>query len=110
MEQSERAHKLKEMLEKSPRDSFLLYALAMEYKKQGEGPAAIELLDKVILNEAGYCYAYYQKGQILESLGDLPAARLVYRRGIDAAQVKGDAHAREEIAAALALIQSPAQP
>jgi Tfp pilus assembly protein PilF len=105
MEQSERAHKLKEMLEKSPRDSFLLYALAMEYKKQGEGPAAIELLDKVILNEAGYCYAYYQKGQILESLGDLTAAQEAYRRGIQAADVKGDGHAKEELAAALALIE-----
>jgi len=105
MEQSERVQKLKEMLEKSPQDSFLLYALAMEYKKQGDGPAAIELLDKVILHEPGYCYAYYQKGQILESLGDSPAAARVYRQGIDAAVIKGDGHAREELAAALALIE-----
>jgi Tfp pilus assembly protein PilF len=97
--------KLRGMLEKSPDDTFLLYAMAMEFKKSGDSGSAIEYFDKVIQRDWGYCYAYHQKGQILESRGEAEAARQAYREGIDAAVRKGDAHAREEIAAALACIE-----
>ena len=93
------------MLEKSPGDTFLLYALALEYRKSGDANSAIEYLDKVVQHDWGYCYAYHQKGLILESTGDVEAARLAYRQGIDAAARKGDEHARQEIAAALAMIE-----
>jgi Tfp pilus assembly protein PilF len=104
-EPSERAQKLRAMLEKSPGDTFLLYALAMEAKKSGDTAEAIKFFDQVILHDWGYCYAYHQKGLILESSGDLEGARQSYRQGIDAAGRKGDAHAKEEISAALANIE-----
>jgi len=102
--ETERSQKLRQMLEKSPGDTFLLYAMAMENRKSGNLPAALEYLDKVIQHDWGYCYAYYQKGLILESTGDVEAARGVYRQGIDAATRKGDEHAKSEIAAALNLL------
>ena len=104
-EPTERMKKLLKMLESSPGDTFLLYALAMDYKKAGDIPAAIELFDKVIQHDWGYCYAYHQKGLVLEAAGQTQAAQAAYRAGIDAATRKGDAHAREEIAAALAMIE-----
>jgi Tfp pilus assembly protein PilF len=97
--------KLKAMLEKSPGDTFLLYAVALEYRKTGDAKSAVEYLDKVILHDWGYCYAYHQKGSILESNGDAEGAKQAYRQGIDAATRKGDEHARQEIAAALAMIE-----
>ena len=48
---------------------------------------------------------FLQPGQLLESTGDLLAAREAYRQGIDAAARKGDQHAGQEIAAALAMIE-----
>ncbi|MDP9174876.1 MAG: hypothetical protein M3O30_13585 [Planctomycetota bacterium] len=101
----ERLQKIQTMLEKSPGDTFLLYALAIEYKNSGNKALALESLDKVIQHDWGYCYAYYQKGQILEQEGDIETARKVYREGIDAAERKGDQHAREEISGALSMIE-----
>jgi Flp pilus assembly protein TadD len=100
-----RLEKLRLMLEKSPGDTFLLYAVALEYRKNGDAKSALEFLDQVIQHDWGYCYAYHQKGLTMESMGDVEGARQAYRQGIDAAARKGDRHAGEEIAAALAMIE-----
>jgi len=97
-----RMQQLQQMLQREPNDPFLLYGLAMEHKKTNDLPRAIELLQQVIQVDPGYCYAYYQLGQIHATSGDTPTARLVYEQGIAASKKKGDAHAAEEIAAALA--------
>src|SRR3954454_24037900 len=102
---SERLEKLLSMLEREPRDAFLLYGVALEYKKMNEPAKAVEFLDRVIGVDPGYCYAYHQKGLTFESTGDVEAAKRAYRDGIAAAQRKGDAHAAEEIGAALSLIE-----
>jgi Tfp pilus assembly protein PilF len=92
---------LRKLLERDPNDTFLIYGLALEYKKAGDLPTAIEHLDRVIALDPGYCYAYHQKGLSFEQAGDLEAARHAYRDGIAAARTKGDEHARGEIEAAL---------
>jgi Tfp pilus assembly protein PilF len=96
---------LRRMLDHNPNDAFLLYAIALEYKKAGESREAIEFLDKVIQVDPAYCYAYHQRGLVHELLGDLEAARRSYRQGIEVALKANDAHARGEIEAALSLIQ-----
>ena len=92
------------MLERDPKDTFLLYGLALEHKKLGDANQAIEYLDRVIAADAGYCYAYHQKGLVHESTGDVEAAKTAYRAGIDAATKKGEEHARSEIQAALDML------
>jgi Tfp pilus assembly protein PilF len=77
----------------------------MEFKKAGDAARAIEHFDKTIDIDPGYAYAYYQKGQVLESTGDAEAAKRTYREGIEAAKKKGDAHAAGEIEAALSMIE-----
>lgn len=96
---------LQQMLQKEPRDAFLLYAMALEYKKAGNNPEAIGYLDRVLAVDPGYCYAYHQKGLVHEAAGNLAAARQAYRDGMEAAAKKGDAHARQEIEAALMAIE-----
>jgi tetratricopeptide (TPR) repeat protein len=103
-QESERLTKLRAMLEKSPGDSFLLYATAMEFKKSGDVKSAIEYFDKTIQHDWGYAYAYFQKGQVLEGAGDIDGAKATYRAGIEAAERKGDRHAVEEISGALSMI------
>lgn len=99
-----RMQQLRRMLERTPDDPFLLYGIALEYKKTNDFDNAIEYLDRALRADAGYCYAYFQKGQVLESRGDLEAARRIYREGIEAATRKGDEHARSEIEGALGMI------
>ncbi len=101
---SQRMSKLQAMLQKQPDDTFLLYGLAMEYKKAGDPAKAVEHFDRVIALDPGYCYAYHQKGLVHESQGDTDAAKQAYRDGIQAAIKKGDDHARGEIEAALSMI------
>jgi tetratricopeptide (TPR) repeat protein len=105
MAESERMQKLLLMLEKSPGDTFLLYAVAMEHKKAGDMVRAVDAFDRVIQLDWGYLYAYHQKGLALEAVGNVEAAKAAYRTGMDAATRKGDAHAREEIGAALSMIE-----
>jgi len=102
---SERLQKLLTMLEKEPKDAFLLYGVGMEYKKADDFPRALEYLRKVVQIDSGYCYAYHQQGLIHEAAGDVEAAKAAYRDGIAAARKKGDAHAQGEIEAALAMIE-----
>ena len=101
---SERMRQLQQMLEKTPDDTFLLYGIGMEHKKAGDLARAIEFLDRTIQADPGYCYAYYQRGQVLEFTGDEAGAKQSYRAGIDAAAKKGDAHAAGELQAALDLL------
>ncbi|HEX8340037.1 MAG TPA: hypothetical protein VF624_03935 [Tepidisphaeraceae bacterium] len=96
-----RMQQLHQLLSKTPDDPFLLYGIALEHKKAGEPQQAVEFLNKTIAVDAGYCYAYYQKGQIYESIDDYDAARGAYQAGLAAAKTAGDAHAASEIEAAL---------
>ena len=102
---SERMRQLHQMLQKEPDDTFLLYGIALEYKKHNESAKALEYLDRVLRLDPGYLYAYHQRGLVHEADGDVEAAKRAYRDGIEAATKKGDAHARDEIEAALMMIE-----
>jgi Tfp pilus assembly protein PilF len=100
-----RLEQLQKMLDREPNDTFLLYGLAMEYKKAGDVEAALQQLEKVVLLDPGHGYAFFQRGQIEESRGDMVAARTAYEDGIIAATKSGDAHARSELEGALSMIE-----
>jgi len=102
---SERLVQLEKMLAKEPNDTFLLYGIALEFKKASDPQRALEFLKRVIALDEGYCYAYHQMGLIHESLDDMDAARQAYRAGVEAARRKGDAHALGEIESALMMIE-----
>ena len=102
---SERLEKLQQMLARDPNDTFLLYGIAMEHKKLNDPAAALEFFDRVTSLDAGYCYAYHQKGLVQESQGDLDAAKQAYQDGIAAATRTGDLHAKGEIEAALESVE-----
>lgn len=99
-----RLEQLHRLLEKSPSDPFLTYGIALEHKKLVELDQAVAWLDRTIQIDPNYCYAYYQKGQILEQLGRIGDARSAYQSGIEAARRVGDAHAEGEIAGAKELL------
>ncbi len=92
------------MLEREPADPFLLYGVAMEHKKAGRSLDAVRFLEKTIAADSGYCYAFYQLGQLFELLEKPDDARKWYQNGIKAAHIKGDDHARSELETALAML------
>ena len=93
------------MLEREPNDTFLLYGIALEHRKAGDPAQAIDYLNRVLKIDPNYFYAYHQRGLAYEDAGDIEAAKRSYREGIDAARKGGDAHAAEEIQAALSMIE-----
>ena len=101
---ADRLEQLRRMLEKSPDDAFLWYALALELRKAGELAAALSALDKVLGLDGNYLYAYYQRGQIAEELDDVAAAMAAYEAGIKRASALGDMKALGELKAALAVL------
>lgn len=96
-----RLDKLLAMLAKSPQDTFLLYAAAMEYRKADDADRAIEYLDRVLAVDADYAYAYFQKGELLQKQGRREAARATFAAGVEAARRRGDAKAISELSSAL---------
>jgi tetratricopeptide (TPR) repeat protein len=101
---SDKLEKLLSMLDREPLDPFLLYAVGMEHKKLGDTSRAIDFFDRTIAVDSSYCYAYFQRGQTQELAGDAAAAAASYREGVEAARRAGDAHAQQELQAALDLI------
>lgn len=101
---SPRLEQVKKLLEKSPQDPFLLYALALEYKKLGDLPAALDYLGRTLAVDADYMYAYYQQGQILEAQGKPELAAPAYEAGIQRARAKGDTKALGELVGARELL------
>ena len=102
---ADRLAQLETLLAAEPNDPFLLYGAALEHRKAGEADKAIGYLDRTLAADPGYCYAYYQKAQILEESGDEAAAIQTYKDGIAAAERVGDAHAKDELAAALMILE-----
>ena len=100
-----RMRQLRQMLQRQPDDPFLLYGMAMEYKKADQPDKALEYFGEVLRRDPNYCYAYYQRAQVHEALGDAEAAKRALREGLEAADRTGDGHARSEIEAALALLE-----
>ena len=105
MQTTDRMQKLQSMLEKSPGDAFLLFAMGMEHKKLKQTPQAIEFFQKTLEHDPGYCVAYHQAALALEDAGDVEAAKRMYHEGIVAARKKGDHHAADEMEGALSMIE-----
>ena len=100
-----RLDKMLKMLDASPTDAFLLYGIALEYKKLNEFDKVISYLDRTIQSDPNYCYAYYQKGQTFELMNDIEQAKRAYEAGIKAAQSIEDMKALGELTGALEIIE-----
>ena len=99
--QKSRRETLEHFVAQKPGDAFALYGLAMECAKLGDDPAAASHFQKLIETNPGYVAGYFQFGQFLSRLGRLDEARKLLSDGIVVAQKSGDAHARDEMQAAL---------
>ncbi len=99
--QKSRRETLEQFVAKKPGDAFALYGLAMECANLGDDQAAAGHFQKLLETNPGYVAGYFQFGQFLSRLGRLEDARKLLSDGIVVAQKAGDAHARDEMQAAL---------
>ena len=91
----------KSFIARSPADPFPRYGLAMEHKTRGNLTEAWTAFSELLESFPDYVPTYLMAGGTLVGLGRKDEAAAVYRRGIEAAARKGDAHARGELESAL---------
>lgn len=92
-----RIEQLKSFLEQSPEDSFLMYALALEYVAMGEAQAAESMFQSLLRQNASYVATYYHYGKLLEKLNRPQEALNLYARGIAVAEQLQDEHSLREL-------------
>ncbi len=92
-----RLEKLTGMLQDSPDDLFLNYALAMEYVSADRKDDALAAFRRVLAIDAQHSAAWFQQAQLLATLGQFDSARECAAQGVAAARAQGDQHAAEEI-------------
>jgi Tfp pilus assembly protein PilF len=82
----------------TPRDGALLrYSLGIEYAKAGELERAIAQLQEAVARDPKYSAAWKALGKALGDAARLAEALDAYRRGIQAAQARGDKQAEKEM-------------
>jgi tetratricopeptide (TPR) repeat protein len=101
---NERLKLIQEMLETNPDDSFLKYAAALEYEKDGKNKKAITIIKDLLAKDANYLGAYYKLGKLLELEGKEQEAIKIYRRGLEVSKKNSDLKTEGELTEALMLL------
>ncbi len=99
-----RFQQIQEMLKSEPTDSFLNYALALEFAKENNFLQATELIEKVLQLDENYLAAYYQLGKYYEERNELEKAIATYQKGIEIAKKQNNRKTLAELNEALILI------
>lgn len=89
------------MIENEPNDSFLRYALSLEYAKANELKKAIETIEALLTADSDYLGAYYQLGKLYEQIGNIALAIDTYKKGITIAQKQNNRKTLGELNEAL---------
>lgn len=93
------------MLKSEPDDSFLNYALALEYAKINDVKKAIALIEELLLRDENYLGAYYQLGKYYEQAELFVNAVATYKKGAIIAQLKNDKKTLGELNEALLMLE-----
>jgi len=94
---SQRLQLLQQILEKSPNDSFTLFAIAKEYEGAGDVDQALAGYLRLRDTDPGYVGLYYHLGKLFEKINRPDEALQTYRTGMDVARKAGDMHAYSEL-------------
>ena len=85
-----RIEAIKEMLKNDPSDSFLIYALALEYEKANQLNKAVLILEELKSTQPNYLPTYYKLGKLYELLLNNVAAVAVYKLGLVVAKAQSE--------------------
>lgn len=95
-----RIDQLLQFLTANPKDSFVKFALALEYAKLGDDDKTLSYFKEIISDDPGYTGTYYHLGKLYERLNEKKAAELTYEEGLKRTRGK-DQKAYQELQEAL---------
>lgn len=103
--QHSKIKQLARQINNNPGDSFSKFALALEFRKQGEFKKTRILFEDILSSDPHYVGVYYHLGKLYEALGRLQDARELYKRGIDVASEQNEQRTQSELKEALTQVE-----
>jgi predicted Zn-dependent protease len=97
----ERVSQFQQLLREHPEDAFTRYGLAMEFARLGRTGDALREFETLLGQHPDYEAGYFMAAQTLAKAGRTEEAIEHLRKGVAAAERKGNAHARMEMQAML---------
>lgn len=91
-----RLQKLLEMKEENPLDTFVIYALAMEYNGLNQSDLALKYLQDCLAVDATYVPAYYQLALVYQALQNEQEAKICLQKGLSLLQQSPDVKTKNE--------------
>ena len=98
-----RIEDLEKMLDESPDDPFLIFALAKEYEKQEGTLQALLMYEHLVTNFPSYIPTYYHYAKVLQKAGNKSEALLLLQKGIEEGTKAKEMHAVSEMSGLLNL-------
>ncbi|HET6630866.1 MAG TPA: tetratricopeptide repeat protein [Woeseiaceae bacterium] len=98
MTSTSRIEALLQMLERGQDSALLRFSLGVEYRAEERYADSILHLTEAVKLDPGYSAAWKLLGRSLESAGRGADAGQAWRKGIEAAESKGDRQAAKEMA------------
>ena len=92
---------LQETLAGAPDNTFVRYGLAMELQNAGKPDEAWQNFEYLLTRHPEYSATYFQAAMLLIKLNRREEARQVLQNGIETTAKQGNAHAQNELRAAL---------
>ncbi|WMX16728.1 tetratricopeptide repeat protein [Aureispira sp. CCB-E] len=97
---SQRLEQLMGFLKASPKEPFLLFAIAKEYEGLNDQDNALKYYLELEHHAPDYIGTYYHLGKLYEQLGQDAKAFFTYKKGMQKAREAGDTHSLSELAGA----------
>ena len=79
---NDRIYELKNLLKDDPEDTFLHYALGLEYIKTGDEELALERFEILMNKYPDYLPVYYQAAHLYLAKGENDQAEITFKKGI----------------------------
>ena len=92
-----RLEELEKMLDESPGDPFLIFALAKEYEKQEGTLQALLMYEHLVTNYPSYIATYYHYANVLHRAGNKNEAQRLLEKGIEEGTKAKEMHAVSEM-------------
>lgn len=100
-DQKSKIKQLARQIKHNPGDSFSKFALALEFRKDGEFKKARILFEDILSSDPEYVGVYYHLGKLYEALDRLDDAQALYQKGITVANEQDEQRTEKELKEAL---------
>ena len=95
-----RMEQLMKFLEENPNDSFVKFALSLEYINLGDDDSGLRYFKEILEYDPGYTGTYYHLGKLYERRNEKELAEKTYKEGMNRTQGK-ELHTYSELQQAM---------